>query len=105
MYRIIKSAPWSLAYRVLNVSPIELALHLLNFVSPAVSVAALLVLVLCWRAPHVRARAGRSWVWLSALGVLVLLAGLVWFGRDGKLATYAAMVVLQGGVSAWWRQR
>jgi hypothetical protein len=44
-------------------------------------------------------------VWLSALGVLVLLAGLVWFGRDGKLATYAAMVALQGGVSAWWRQR
>jgi hypothetical protein len=36
--------------------------------------------------------------------VLVLLAGLVWFGRDGKLATYAAMVALQGTLCAWWRR-
>ena len=35
---------------------------------------------------------------------LVLLAGLVFFGRDGKMATYAALVAVQGTL-AWWLHR
>jgi hypothetical protein len=33
----------------------------------------------------------------------VLLAGLVFFGRDGKMATYAALVLAQGTLA--WRFR
>jgi hypothetical protein len=86
-------------------SALDVIYHWLNFVAPAASVAALLALVLWWRAKPLRARTWRPWAWLSLAGVLVLLAGLVWFGRDGKLATYAAMVALQGTLCAWWRRR
>lgn len=41
---------------------------------------------------------------LVVAGVVVLLAGLVYFGRDGKIATYAALVVVQGTL-AWWLHR
>ena len=33
--------------------------------------------------------------------VAVLLAGLVVFGRDGKMLTYTALVLAQGSL-AWW---
>ena len=46
----------------------------------------------------------RALLWLVLAGVLVLLAGLVLLGRDGKMATYAALVLVQGGLAAWfWR--
>jgi hypothetical protein len=35
----------------------------------------------------------------------VLLAGLVFFGRDGKMATYAALVLVQGTLGWWMRRR
>jgi hypothetical protein len=38
-----------------------------------------------------------SWLrlalWAALAGMVVLLGGLVVFGRDGKMATYAALVV------------
>ena len=37
-------------------------------------------------------------------GSLVLLTGLVIFGRDGKMLTYAALVVVLGTL-AWWNRR
>jgi ABC-type enterochelin transport system permease subunit len=69
--------------------------HLLNFVAPALLVG-LLVAVL---APPLmkKARPHHSWLIQGAInsgaGVLALLAGLLIFGRDGKMATYAAMVL------------
>jgi multisubunit Na+/H+ antiporter MnhB subunit len=80
--------------------------HLAGFVAPALVVALLLTL-----APRLRlaGRQGKrrwtrdlAWLWLA--GVLVLLAGLAYFGRDGKMATYAALVLVQGTVG-WWLQR
>jgi hypothetical protein len=71
-----------------------LLIHLLNFVLPALVVGCLLAAV----APLLMAktRPNHSWltqtIWNSATGLLVLLAGLWFFGRDGKMATYAAMV-------------
>jgi glucose-6-phosphate-specific signal transduction histidine kinase len=45
------------------------------------------------------------WVRLSLWSILtcaaVLVAGLVVFGRDGKIATYAAMVVACA-LTLWW---
>jgi hypothetical protein len=83
-----------------------LADHLLNFLAPALSVA--LFLVLSSRI------FGRSWlskrpltqsIWAQAaiifvVNAVVLAAGLVLFGNDGKMATYAAMV-LAAAVCQW----
>jgi len=69
--------------------------HLLNFIAPALSVAAALVLL-----SHLllrRRAAGRGWwrPWAvhSIVGCCVLAGGLVLQGRDGTMLTYAALVV------------
>jgi len=81
--------------------------HLLNFVAPAAGMALLL-----WGMPRLwpKARKGR---WAArtellapcGLGVAVLLAGLVVFGRDGKMLTYTALVLAQGSLAWWMRGR
>ncbi len=80
--------------------------HLLNFAAPALGVALLL-----WGAPRLwpKAKAGRwaartELLALCGLGVVVLLAGLVAFGRDGKMFSYTALVLAQGSL-AWWVRR
>jgi len=83
-------------------------LHLANFIAPALGVTALLALVSWWLRPGARLsdpawrHARGLFAWVLAGGVLALLAGLVFFGRDGKMATYAALVVVAGSV-AWWQ--
>jgi len=77
------------------VSFFELLRHLLSFIAPALVVALLVALAARLVLPP-PARP-RSW-WLSVglntlAGVLVLAAGLWFFGRDGKMATYAALVL------------
>ncbi len=76
--------------------------HLAGFIAPAFFVALVL-----WTVPRFR-RAGRARqgarleaFMLVVAGVVVLLAGLVFFERDGKIATYAALVAVQGTL-AWW---
>lgn len=74
---------------------LDLLFHLIGFAAPAVAVAALVALAARWVLP--RSAAGRPW-WLQAainsiVGLLVLAAGLWHFGVDGKMATYAALVV------------
>jgi hypothetical protein len=48
---------------------------------------------------------GISWTrlsaWSFAWGAVMLVAGLVVFGHDGKIATYAAMVGACA-VTLWW---
>ena len=73
--------------------------HILNFIAPAAVVALLLVLssrifsrFLASKRPFTQS------IWAQAaiifiVNVLVLTVGLVIFGNDGKMATYAAMVV------------
>ena len=77
--------------------------HLLNFFAPAVAVGALaasLTKLMWWRelqsVPWRRLAA-----WAVAASSLVLVAGLAWTGRDGKMATYGAMVV-GCAFSLWW---
>jgi hypothetical protein len=81
---------------------LELLVHLLSFAAPALAVALLVTLA----APLVlpRTAAGPRW-WARfaincAAGVAALAAGLWYFGRDGKVATYAAMVLAVA--SAQW---
>jgi TRAP-type C4-dicarboxylate transport system permease small subunit len=76
--------------------PLDLLDHLLNFVAPALFVAVLLALaarVLVRRAPASLA----LWKQMALnflAGLAVLLGGLAVLGRDGKMATYAALVIV-----------
>lgn len=75
--------------------PLDLLLHLLSFMAPAVAVA--LVVALSSRARLVRQSPRTGWRAQFAInlgvGVAVLAAGLWYFGVDGKMATYAALVL------------
>jgi len=76
-------------------SHLDILWHLLSFLAPAFVVAPLVA----WVGRVVLPRAQRQPAWwvLVALnflvGVLVLVAGLLYFGRDGKMATYTALVI------------
>lgn len=76
-------------------SLLDLSIHLLSFVMPALVVALLVALAGSWVLPR-SSRPLRWWVPAAVnfvAGVAVLAAGLWFFGRDGKMLTYAAMVV------------
>ena len=80
--------------------------HLLNFVAPAAFIALVLVLVGRFLGGR-RTGVPRWWVqWAITFGagVGVLLAGLVVFGRDGAMTTYAALVAVCGTVQ-WLAMR
>lgn len=86
-------------------------LHLANFVAPALGVGVVLSLLSWALRPGARwtarawQRARGMWVWTSLAGLLVLALGLVFFGRDGKMATYAALVVVMGTLAFWHHKR
>ena len=80
--------------------------HILNFIAPAAVVALLLVLA---ARPFKRFLVSNRffpqsiWAQLATIfivNVFVLVAGLVFFGNDGKMSTYAAMV-LAAALSQW----
>ena len=81
-------------------SPLDFLNHLLNFIAPAFFVALLLALLARWLV-GARGKAvglGRQLLVNTAAGVLVLAAGLVVGARDGRIGTYAALVVVCGTV-------
>jgi hypothetical protein len=77
--------------------------HLLAFFAPAVGVGVLAALAAkaLWRrelAPvHWRRLAGLA----AAAGALASIGGLLLFGRDGRIATYA-LLVLASALALWW---
>ena len=80
--------------------------HLFNFGAPALAVAVLLPILarlLTPGSPPQLGLAGQSTVNFAA-GLAVSLAGLWLLGRDGKMATYCAMVVAAAS-SQWAMQR
>ena len=76
----------------------SLTLHLANFAAPALLMGTLLaffVPLFFGKRPVARdfiAQAAMNFV----AGLLVLVAGLVAFGNDGKMATYIALVLAMG---------
>ncbi len=78
--------------------------HVLNLLGPALGLAAwssLGVKLLWWRA--LRSVSLLSLMWVASLACsLVSLLGLWVFGVDGKVLTYAGMV-LACALSFWWR--
>ncbi len=80
--------------------PLDLTLHLMSFAAPAFALALLLPLAARALMPkQATARSYRSQAAIDFVAGLVVLAGGLWyFGRDGKMATYAALVVVMATV-------
>lgn len=83
--------------------PIDALWHLLNFFAPAFGVGVLTALAakLLWRRGLKGASLKRLTLWAVAASAITLLAGLIVFGRDGKMLTYGAMV-LACALGVWW---
>ena len=86
--------------------PLDPLNHLLNFAAPALALG----LVLAFLAPvfiknkaMARTRTAQAAI-NFVVGLLALLAGLLFFGRDGKMASYAALVLATAS-SQWWALR
>jgi hypothetical protein len=82
--------------------PLDLFFHIASFLAPALAVGAMVAAAARVLLP--RQLEGRSW-WShaainSVVGVGVSAAGLWYFGVDGKMATYAALVM--AAASAQW---
>jgi hypothetical protein len=83
--------------------PLDTLWHLLNFFAPSVGVGLLAPAMakLLWR----RRLKPVAWVslalWTTGGATAALLAGLMVFGRDGRVATYA-LLVLVSAVALWW---
>ena len=84
--------------------PLDAFLHVANLFLPALMLGALAAALakLAWR----RALAAVPWWRLAAPAAagaaLTVLGGLVVFGRDGRMATYAAMVLVCAA-TLWWQ--
>ncbi len=83
--------------------PLDLLWHLLNLLLPAVGLGLLAAGLskLLWRSALRAVPWRRLAGWASTAAGLALLAGLLLSGRDGRMATYAAMV-LASASALWW---
>ncbi len=83
--------------------PIDLLNHLLGFFLPALVVGALAAALAkgVWRKNLRAVRWARLTRWSVAGCALASVGGLVAFGRDGAMATYAAMVLASALALLW----
>jgi hypothetical protein len=86
--------------------PLDAFWHLLGFFMPALATGALATGAAkwLWRAELTRISWHRLAAWPIAAGAAVLLVGLMITGRDGRMLTYAAMVVANA-LALWWAGR
>ena len=84
--------------------PLDALNHLFNLVLPALCLGALAAAgaKLVWRRELAAVPWRRLAVPASTVSALVVLAGLVVFGRDGKMATYVVMA-LGCALTLWWQ--
>ena len=83
----------------------DLTNHLINFILPAVFMGVMMPLFsrLVWRKVAVRRSLKTQMLITTAACAAVLIAGLVIFGNDGKMMTYAGLVLAAAGCQ-WWFQ-
>ncbi len=84
--------------------PLDALMHLGNLFLPGLALGALAAALakLLWRRELAPVSFKRLAVPAALAAAAVTLAGLVVFGRDGKMATYAGMV-LACALTLWWR--
>ena len=86
--------------------PLDLLNHLLNFVAPALWIAVLVTLAArifikkVPAAPVLWAQVAITFI----VGVVVLGLGLLFFGNDGKMASYLALLVASAASQFWLMQ-
>ncbi len=87
----------------IRLEPLDAAWHLLNFFGPAIGVGLIAAALakLCWRSELKKVGWLRLSANASAWATLVSIGGLVVFGHDGRITTYAAMVAAVA-FSLWW---
>ena len=81
-----------------------LILHLFNFVLPALAMAALMPWAGRWVMGSGGAPLRRRMAVHAVAGVLVLVAGLVVQGHDGKMSTYLVLVLV-AATAEWTMHR
>jgi hypothetical protein len=83
--------------------PLDALWHLLNLFGAAAGVGLIAAGAskLLWRRELSSAPFLRLAAWGVAAGALATLGGLVMFGRDGRMATYGALV-LATALALWW---
>ena len=83
--------------------PADAFWHLTNFFAPALVLGAFATMgaKLVWRRELAAVRGMRLWAWASGAAAVASTAGLVVFGSDGRMATYAGMV-LACALALWW---
>lgn len=92
---------------LVSMGALDLLWHLFNLFAVALLFGAIVAAgaKLLWRQPL----AAVAWLRLAGLLALVAgavtLAGLLAFGRDGRMATYALMVVAAAAALAWVARR
>jgi len=69
--------------------------HITNFFAPAVVLGAIAAAAtkLIWRRELGAVGALRLWAWASGAAAIASIGGFLVFERDGRMATYAAMVL------------
>lgn len=74
--------------------------HLLNLIAPALLIAGVLALVGRKIIPPGPKTYATRTIWLvnMLVGTAILILGMLVFGHDGKIATYALLIVVQAGV-------
>ena len=86
--------------------PLDFLNHLLNFVAPALAVGcllALLAVIFTRKRPAARMLIAQAAI-NSVAGMVALALALWFFGRDGKMAAYAALVLVCAS-SQWLAMR
>ena len=83
----------------------DLANHLFNFVLPAIAMGVMMPLFsrTIWRKTAVKPSLQQQMLITTVACSAVLIAGLVIFGRDGKMLTYVGLVLAATGCQ-WWFQ-
>jgi TctA family transporter len=86
-----------------SLSPLDAVWHLLNLFGPAIGLALIAPTLakLLWRRALKRVSWMRLSAWVGSVCALVVIGGLLAFGHDGKMATYAAMTL--GCALTLWR--
>lgn len=99
MGSIIKSDTSNHRYGTL-VGLFDVFFHLLNLIAPALLIAGVLALVGRKIIPPGPKTYATRTIWLvnMLVGTAILILGMLVFGHDGKIATYALLIVVQAGV-------
>ena len=83
--------------------PLDALWHLLNFFAPAIGVGVITAAMarMVWRHELRTFGFGRLAAWTCGGCVVGLVGALIFFGRDGKMAGYALML-LTCSLALWW---